>query len=369
MPKTFQSRAPRIAEPIFRKAAILLLATPFLLAQEANWGLAVPVTVSTGAMHSHRAAPGGPVSGGIRTLLYPSLKLGDHWFGFAAVQAHTSPYFYFEAPSRVRKLNVHLLQGYAGYSRAWTNTTLTLKAGQLTSAFGSFPLRYDDTRNWLIDLPQAYGSYYKPVSIYGMPGAELNLAVRKTDLRLQFTNSSPSNRRGLLDSDQYGNWTIGGGHQIRQGFRIGGSFFRGPYLHRGHRFFFPGERTPKTLPATAGGLDIQWARGRWSANGEFQRFRHDYRAIPNLDTTLAYSEVKMTVNPRWYLAGRAGYRRSNLIPDAEAYELVVGYRPSERHLLKLGYLHAPGQGVPGTRDNVAGIQYVITFQPPAWAFR
>lgn len=211
------------------------------------------------------------------------------------MQIHSSPYFYAESSSRARQLHVNVLQAYAGYSRVSARNAFTFKAGQLTSAFGSFALRYDDARNWLIDLPQAYG-YYKPVSVYGMPGAEIDLLVNKTDLRLQFTASSPSNPRSLLDRHQYGNWTAGGGYAIRQGFRAGASSFRGPYLHRGHRFFRPGESAPKTLPATGGGLDVQWARGRWSANGEYQRFRHDYRAIPHVYNTASYGELKMTAN-------------------------------------------------------------------------
>ena len=37
----------------------------------------------------------------------------------------------------------------------------TFKAGQLTSAFGSFPIRYDDMANPLIDQPLAYRTELK----------------------------------------------------------------------------------------------------------------------------------------------------------------------------------------------------------------
>ncbi len=57
-------------------------------------------------------------------------------------------------------VEVDTLQAYVGYERFWGNNYLTVKAGQLSSAFGSFSLRYDDAVNPLIDLPAGYGYYY-----------------------------------------------------------------------------------------------------------------------------------------------------------------------------------------------------------------
>jgi hypothetical protein len=234
------------------------------------------------------------------------LKLGSHWFAYGAVQVHSAPYFYEELGSRDRDIEATLLQAYVGYSRIANGRALTVKVGQLTSAFGSLPLRYDDARNWLIDLPQSYGYYYTPVSVYGMPGAEVDVTVGKVDLRAQLTNSSPSNVRGWRQSDQYANWTAGGGVTIRQGFRVGASAYHGPYLHRQHAYSFPGEANPKSLPATGYGADVQWGRGRLTVNAELQRFQFPYRAIPYYFHTAGYGETKVTLSPRWYLAGRVG---------------------------------------------------------------
>ena len=49
---------------------------------------------------------------------------------------------------------------------------MVVRLGQLSSAFGSFLLRYDDADNPLIGMPQAYGYYYKPVSTLGLTGVE-----------------------------------------------------------------------------------------------------------------------------------------------------------------------------------------------------
>ena len=358
-----------------RAIAILAasLLTPFLLAQEARYGVAVPMTFSAQALHTHRAAPAGagsPLAGGLRAMLYPSVKLGEHWFGYGAVQVNRTPYFFEEAGSAARETEASVVQAYIGYSRVAKDRAITVKAGQLTSAFGAFPLRYDDMRNSLIDVPLGYGEYYVPVSLYGIPGAEVDLVYKQIDARLQFTNSSPNNPRKLWQSDQYGTWTTGAGVAIRQGLRVGASMYRGPYLDRSHRFFRANEAPPKTLPALGYGIDVQAAKGRWTVSGEAQRFQMAYRAAPYFFTSIAYAEAKYTLSPRWYLAGRSGsrWRTSNLGRD-DRWEAVAGFRPAARHLIKFGYEAVRSKSSPGTRDNIAAIQYVVQIQPPSWAIR
>lgn len=338
-------------------------------AQEADYGFEVPATVSVFSAQSHRGSPARSsayAAPAFRAVIYPSVKLGKHWFGYGAVQVHSSPYFYEELATTGHAIRAHILQAYVGYARVADGRSLVLKAGQLTSAFGSFALRYDDQRNWLIDLPQSYGYYYYPVTLYGLPGAEADINIRNVDLRLQYTNSHPSNPRKLWQSGQFGAWTAGGGVRLLPSLRIGASATHGAYLHQGHRYFFPGEAPPRTLPATGFGVDVQWARGRWNVNAEAHRFQYPYRAIPYFFNTLGYTEVKFTVNPRLYVAGRAGTRlRSAGLGHDEAYEFVVGIRTTKGHLLKIGYLALDGPFSPGTRDNVLGLQYSVQIRPPA----
>lgn len=340
--------------------ATSILLSPLLAAQEANFGFEVPVTASFFTAQTRR--PGSNLSPAFRGVITPSVKLGRHWFGYAALQVHSSPYFYEQLQAGNSTLHFNVLQAYIGYTRASGNKSLVLKAGQLTSAFGSFPLRYDDARNWLIDLPQSYGYYYFPVSVYGLPGVEADLAWGNADFRVQLTNSSPSNPRRLWQDGQYGTFTAGGGYRFGAGLRVGVSAMRGPYLHRQHRFFFPGEADPKKLPATGYGVDLQWGKGRWTVNGEAQRFQYPYRAIPYYFTSLAYGEVKFTINPRWYVASRVGTRwRTAGMGRDQAYEMVVAYRPAKGHLLKAGYLDVLG-------PNVFGVQYIVSLRPPAVTF-
>lgn len=184
-----------------------------------------------------------------------------------------------------------------------------VRAGQLSSDFGSFLLRYDDFDNSLIDLPMAYGYYYKPVTSLGLMGAQVDLTVRKWDMRAQLVNSSPANRRSIFDRDQYGNWAGGAGYTIQQGFRVG-------------------------VPATAVGIDAQWARRHWNLQGELQHFRMTYRAIPNYRQHMGYLEVRRVLHPRWYVATRTGYYKVSMSTGRTALEAVAGYRPNTRQLIK-----------------------------------
>jgi hypothetical protein len=238
-----------------------------------------------------------------------------------------------------------------------------IRVGQLSTAFGSFPLRYDDAVNALIDKPMSYGYYGAGVSTLGMAGAQADITLGKLDARAQFVNSSPANRRSIFDRDQYGTWAGGAGYTITQGFRLGVSAYRGPYLDRQYAFYFPGEAKPRDLPATAIGIDAQWGRGPWNLYGEWQRFQMDYRAIPNFLQQVGYVEARRNLHPRWYVAARAGYLLASAYPGREAYEFTVGYRPSRFELVKIGYQAQHGPAIRGTSANAFLVQLVTTFGP------
>ena len=243
------------------------------------------------------------------------------------VQLRSRPYFFEEFGRGNSGFEVDTLQAYAGYERFWGGKYVTVKAGLLPAAFGSFSLRYDDAVNPMIGLPAGYGYYASPVTTLGLSGAQVDVGNGRADARVQFTSSSPANPRGITEDGQYGTWTTGFGVSPVQGLRIGTSGYRGPYLHDNHRFNRPGEIHSRALPATAAGLDVQFARGHWYFNGELNRLRLPYTAIPNLNRTMAWAEAKYVPHPRWYLAGRLNHSSSNLIPTRDVCELAVGYRP------------------------------------------
>src|SRR5262245_50885566 len=85
-----------------KRATIALAAvlTHVLPAQEASIGVTVPMTFSAQVLHTHRADPAGagsPFAGALRGVFYPSVKLGEHWFGYSAIQVNRTPFFFEEA--------------------------------------------------------------------------------------------------------------------------------------------------------------------------------------------------------------------------------------------------------------------------------
>ncbi len=337
-----------------------------LWAQEASSGFELRGTVSAAATYAHaleeEPRSGAPIAGGFRAVLYPTWKLSEHWAVSGAIQTHSRPYFPEEFSTQGYGVKADILQANLSYSRFWKDNSVVVRVGEMSSAFGSFLLRYDDADNALIGMPMAYGYYYKGVSSLGLTGAQVDVTHHKLDMRAQFVNSSPANRRSIFDRDQYGNWAGGVGYTIRQGFRVGVSAYRGPYLDRHYRFFFPGEAKPRDLPATAFGVDVQWGRGPWNVYGEWQRFQMDYRLIPTFRQDIGYAEARRVLHPRWYIAGRAGYLRAGAFPGREAYEFVGGFRPNRHQLLKIGYQRQHGAQIYGSEANTYSAQLVTSFR-------
>jgi hypothetical protein len=283
-----------------------------------------------------------------RMMLYPVWKLNSHWTVAGTVQLRSRPFFFEDLNMGGHGIRGDLLQLHLSYSVRWRSTSLAVRAGELSTAFGSFLLRYDDLSNWLADMPPAYGYYYKPVSTLGLTGIEVNVTAGRLDARAQLTSSSPANRRSPFDSDQYANWAGGAGYTFRHGLRAGASAYRGPYLYRTFRYYFPGEANPRDLPATGLGADAQWGRGPWNVNGEWQRFIMAYRAIPTFRSSIAYAEARRTLGPRWYIAARASRLRYSASPDLNIYEGAIGFRPAAAQLIKFAY-----------QANTFALQYVV----------
>ena len=88
----------------------------------------------------------------------------------------------------------------------------------------------------------------------------------------------------------------------------------------------------------------------------------DYRVIPNFTQNMGYGEVRRTLTPRWYGAVRVGYQRFSAAPESQTYEFAAGYRPNTHQLVKFGYTIQQGVAYPGTRGNIAAIEFVTTFR-------
>jgi hypothetical protein len=360
-----------------------------LNAQEAQYGVAVPLTISGGFMDTERALAEDPRAprdfAGFRLLAMPELKLGSHWYGYGALQLRSTPYFYQDAYDSDRTVDFDVIQCFAGYSQNWEHSAFGFKIGKIASAFGYFPPRYDDAVNPLLDQPLAYnylllypgpgsGAYgLTPVTIYGLPAAEADYSWHRIDTRFQFTMSNPYNPRAFYQSGQHPQWTAGGGYTIRQGFRVGVSAYSGPWLAGPTAAFIPPGGNATNYPASAFGFDAQFARGRWSTAGEWDRFYFSFPGLSNTATlSFGYVEGKMIVTPRWYVAVRANYQTDNhaifdgvtspttVFPNRGYYEAAVGFRPDRFQLLKVGYEWAHIENGVVNHDNVLGIQFVTS---------
>lgn len=403
------------------RRCILLCAFAGVASAQGEYGIAVPVTLSGGAFYTHRLQVRErtryPAAAAVRAMLYPTVRLGSHWFGYAALQVHSTPYFYYDAFNPAREIEAELIQGYIGYTASKGRTTIAVKAGQLVSAFGSFPLRYDDAENPLMDQPlsyiqtitlrhdqlscgtadlrrQTYGSVaascggavgrargLTPVTLYGLRGAQVEVSSGRVDGRFQVTSGSPANPQGWTFG-RYLQWTAGAGFTIRQGLRVGASGFRGPYLSRELAPRLPASTTVNDFPATAAGIDAQWSRGRFNLGGEWHRFRFDapnFTVSPSLMSW--YGEGKVRLTPRYFVAGRAGRYETGRVVDtagvaAEHYgprvtyiEPGVGAWINRRQLVKLSYAMLRMEGQHGTRMDVLGVQFVTTLSGLQWAAR
>lgn len=349
--------------------AAVLFAPLTALAQESDRGFEIHGTLAGLAAYSKDLTQpprdGAVITGGFRALVYPSFQLNEHWGISGAVQLQTRPYTPDAFTSQGHGVKVQLLHAYVTHARVAARRSLVIRVGQLPTAFGSFPLRYDDAVNPLVTAPPSYGYYKAGVTLDGLTGAQVDATWGRFDARGQFVNSSPANRRSVFDRDQYGNWAGGAGITILQGFRFGVSGYRGPYLNRGSKFYFPGEAKPRDLPATAWAADVAWARGHWNAYGEFQKFQFDYRAIPTFREDTAYGEVRRALNPRLYLAARASYMRVHVAPTYRIYEAAAGVRPNPYQLFKLSYVLTE-RGASRPLDHIFLMQLVTSFRPYAF---
>jgi hypothetical protein len=341
-----------------------VLWTGNLAAQEANSGLDLRATLTgqfaASNVYTEKPRSGAPVGVGFRSVIYPTWKLSGNWTVTGAWQLATRPFFYEDFSTKGYGANGNLLVASLNYARISGKGSILIRAGQLTTAFGAFLLRYDDADNPLIDLPIEYGYYGAPISNLSVAGAQIDATRDRWDGRVQFANSSPANPRSLFARDQYGNWAGGAGFTIRQGFRVGVSGYRGPYLDRQSPYFWYGEVNPSKLPARALGLEASWAYGHWSVQGEVQSFVLPYTVIPTYREQAGFVELKRVLGPRWYVAAREGYSHANTSGDVQSFEGAAGFRPGRFQLIKISYEQEHYTMGTYRNENTLGIQFVTT---------
>lgn len=370
--------------------ALVLLCRIAASGQEAAAGFSVPVTLSGSARAvwapSEEGGEDRTAAAGFRAVLSPTLKLGSHWFAYSALDMHSSKYFPYYSEYDEQPVQVELMQAFVGYSTMLSGASLLVKAGRLSSAFGLFPIEYDDAKMPLIDAPPLYTNYLpirtdqmpcgvndilrqtygaeveygcggpdverygmSPVSLFGLPAIELETSFSHIDARIQITNSSPANPQSLTASGQSTQWAAGAGYTLLGGLHLGISGFRGAYLDQALAPLLPSGKTIHDYPASAIGLDAEWSRGAWSLEGEWQRYHFALPGFPfSPSENGAYGQAKWIVSPRLFLAMRAtalhfariqdtSGRSANLFAaPRQVYEASAGYRLNRRQLIKFG---------------------------------
>jgi hypothetical protein len=391
-------------------------------AQEAEAGLSVPLEFSGDLLYGNLPKSEGNApsfSPGFRASLYPTLQLNSHWFAYSALDVQSSSLYGYESePDNDRPVQFHALQAFVGYHTMVRNVSIVVKAGQLASAFGTFPLQYDDAKTLFPNPPPSYiaalplrpdqlacggrdlhsAQYHyeidfgcggsktesyglRPLTLYGLPGAEIDVSLGRVDARFQVTNSSPANPQGLTSPNQFAQWTAGGGYTFGSGLHVGVSSFRGPYLDRSLEPLLPSRKVSDFL-ATGSGIDAQWARGWWSVAGEWQRFTFDLPGFAKSPSEqAAYAELKRIVTPRIYLAARASALRFPWVEDnsgnriehgaipQRVFEFGFGFRPNNHQLLKASYKRTALSTTHGEQDNVLALQLVTSVTALTRAFR
>jgi hypothetical protein len=353
-----------------RYLLILVLPLVPLAGQEASSGIDVQATISGEGIYAHQLTEsprnGTPVDAAFRAVVYPFLKLDEHWTIAGAVQFTSDPYFTEDFTAPGHAVETKILQASLGYSRLWKAGSISVHAGQLASAVGAFNLRYDDAVNPLIDMPILYG-YYGKISPMGVAGVQTDVTLGKWDARIQLVNSSMMNPRSVFDRDQYGNRAGGVGYTVLQGLRVGVSGGRGPFLDRQWPYFYPGEANPNRLPGSSAAADIQFARGHWNLDAEWDWMLMPYHVIPFTRREGAYIEAKRVLSPRWYAAVRGGYLFTNG-NCAEVYEVAAGFGAGTHELIKLGY-EIQHSDASGQLNRSMMIQVVTTVHPIGFAWR
>ena len=335
-----------------------------IIAQEASRGIDLRATLTMESIASNELTgeprDGSPMILATRSIVYPTFKLSEKWSVAGAFQATTRPYFYQDLSTTGYGYKGNLLLAALNYSRISDRGSLVVRVGEMPTAFGSFPLRYDETSNPLVDIPPGYGYYYAPVSFLGGTAAQVDGTRGKWDGRLQFANSSPANPRGPVARDQYGNWAGGAGYTVHQGFRLGISGYRGPYLDRKYPYFFPGEANPNKLPAHGLGIDASWSRHHTWAFAELQKFVMPYTLFPNFRESTAYGEIRQDISARWFFASRYGYTCTNVTGKLHSIEGGAGFRPNRRQLIKVAFEEQRYQGTDDSPNHTLGIQFVTS---------
>lgn len=127
---------------LYAGLALLAMGVTQMPAQEAESGVDLRATLTAQMAGSNELADaprnGSPVIAGSRAVVYPTIKLNDHWSAGGALQVVTRPYYFSDFSTSGYGAKGELLQATLNYSRVSDRGSLLLRAGEMSTAFGSF---------------------------------------------------------------------------------------------------------------------------------------------------------------------------------------------------------------------------------------
>lgn len=349
-------------------------------AEEPSLAISLPSTITANGLYTNaKQVDEGletAASGGFRAVASPTLQLGRHWFVYSTVEVSSASFFNGKQYDFDGLAQFRSRQAFVGYSSRIGQVSMLLKAGQLDSAFGLAPVEYDDAKMPLLAPPRPYTTQINlrpdqipcgtvdllsqrtgsdialhcggsgseaygltPVGLYGLPAVELELSGHRVDMRVQITNSSPTNPQGLLSGSQSAQLTVGAGYTFRTGLHVGFSQYAGPYLDSNLQSAL-GHVNLAQFHASGTGFDGSWARGPWSIESEWQRFHFDVPGFATSPSVYAtYAQIKRIVTPRFFAAARCSLEEFSQVTDG-AYLSTKAFQPGEQSCEISGGFHA-----------------------------
>jgi hypothetical protein len=211
-------------------------------------------------------------------------------------------------------------------------------AGRIANPVGAFAPRRFSNRNPLIGTPNGYPVLYPE-------GLQFSGKASRFDWRLAIVNAPIA--RDNYSPPAAHSWrpAVSAGVTLATGVRIGASATVGSYLSDTLAPALLAGKSSSSYRQRVVALDAQFNREYVELRGEWARSAYDVPGASTARGNTWYGEAKITVAPRWFLAGRVEH---NAYPYIEPYstfwgiespvddnlELGIGFRVSPDLLLK-----------------------------------
>jgi hypothetical protein len=224
--------------------------------------------------------------------------------------------------------------------RASPSQRLTIEAGKILQPIGAFGARRFSNTNPLIGTPDAYPSQYPWGGVAtGRAGA--------FDYHVGVTSLPPVNTRYTPEPGHLLRPVGGLGMSVGPALRIGVTVTHGPYLSDEVTAQLPAGSSWKDYKQTVVASDLRWSVGYVEARAEVAWSSYDAPTVSDPLHGLGwYAELRGTVSPRLFLAGRfEHYRYPFILPINPSFwvgrettqmngEVGLGYRFTAATLLK-----------------------------------